>query len=138
MAKKMVYKLEFLEPALPSPEEAINQLQSVLLSAVARTRKTKRSIGVVSFTSEKGSVRYRIYPYSQASMNGIKDCKVGERVRYLGSTDRHRLFESDHPLPFHPQSHFKDEYAALPVVREWEIKKFGKPFAEFCAEMEQQ
>lgn len=118
---------KYLVPTQTSQET----LQSVLLDAAARTKKTHRNFAVVRFTSEAGAVRYKVYP-SHAG-KAFKDCKVGERIQLLGYTDK--LGEGSHPIPFWPQSAFKDEFSSLPVVRTYEISIYGMPSAEYWAKV---
>lgn len=111
-----------------------SQLQDTLLRAVERTKKTRRSHHVVRFIDDTyQQMRFRIYPDGKLG-ESFQDCAVGERINYLGCTNRHN--ESSHPIPFWPENHFKDEYSELPLVREYEIYLYGKPYKEWIAERE--
>lgn len=64
----------------------------------------------------------------------MRDCKVGERVEFLGGVKKTYLGDTQHPIPFWPQKSFEDEYHALPIVQEYETRVFGKPYKEWLAE----
>lgn len=96
-----------------SPQD---MLQDVLLEAVARHKKNKRSTYVVRFVSVVGATRYKIY--AGHTGKAFSDCKIGEAIRYMGAVGSVDSW-SKNPIPFWPESWFKEEFEQLPLVKEY-------------------
>lgn len=124
-------KARYLVPT-KSPQEA---LQDALLEAISRQKKTRREYGVVRLTNRHGSIRYRVYPDGQTH-KALNDAQIGEAIKYLGKTNRHG--SPNHPLPFWCESHFKEEYDALPIVQQHEIDVWGMPYNQWIEQKLQQ
>jgi hypothetical protein len=112
------------------------RLMDALLDAEARTKKTRRQHSVFRFTDdEHDQVHFKVYPHSQGG-KALDDGIIGERIELLGYTDPKLVGALSRPLHFWPQPQFKEEFESLPVMIEFEISLYGKPYKEWCAEME--
>jgi hypothetical protein len=96
------------------------QFQDAIQKAVDRMKKNRRTYALVRFTNEQGGMRYRIYADTKNGFKAFQHCKVGERIELIGYANKCDSDWRAHPLPFWPQSKFKAEYEALPVMQEWE------------------